>query len=77
MADYDDDETFFEEDEPVKDVVGAFESGVQGVTSNPIAQPLGGDTIIVPLMVPMGANEPAVTQASADDDRPLAGLVNA
>lgn len=33
MADYDEDETFFEEDEPVEAVRAAFERGEKGVTA--------------------------------------------
>lgn len=72
----DQDETFYEGDEAVEDVVAAFEGGVKGVTSNPLVQTVNDFDFVVPLLIPAGQNEIPATSSSGDD-QVLAGLVNA
>lgn len=79
MSDHVHEGDFFEEDEPLEEIVGAWTQGFgEGLTSDPSSglvqhTPVGGPDRIVPLFVPPAANYPsprtAATPRTEDDAR--------
>lgn len=80
-----DDEDFYEDDEPIEDIVAAWDASVEGgLTAPPTDALMQSDPgaallkIRVPLLIPAAGNQPALgTTPRDEDDAVLHDLANA
>jgi hypothetical protein len=64
-GDFDPDETFYEEDRPLKEVLAAYERGIKGVTARPNRIELTATPQVYMPMLPSRASRTSVTYESA------------